>query len=122
MSKDVTDMKKWFNDLGLDVDGQIDDNELKKYASIKIYLRHNYLLFWYFVKYLLIAYFNIAINLHRLMPPQRRDLWRTIIMKHVLPTEKVNLIKKSLLLHKLEKRQKPLMVKKKLFIKTIFYN
>lgn len=52
-------------------------------------------------------------NFHRLIPPQRRDMWRTI-MKHVLPKEKVDLVKKSLLLHKLEKRQKPLLVKKKI--------
>jgi len=47
---------------------------------------------------------------HRLMPPQRRDMWRHII-KHVRPKEEVDLIKKSLLLHKLQKRQKPLMVR-----------
>lgn len=44
------------------------------------------------------------------MPPQRRDMWRHII-KHVRPKEEVDLIKKSLLLHKLQKRQKPLMVR-----------
>lgn len=46
---------------------------------------------------------------HRLMPPQRRDLWRNI-MRHVLPEKEVDLIKKSILLHKLLKHQKPLMV------------
>lgn len=44
------------------------------------------------------------------MPPQRRDMWRHII-KHVRSKEEVDLIKKSLLLHKLQKRQKPLMVR-----------
>lgn len=43
------------------------------------------------------------------MPPQRRDMWRHII-KHVLPEEKVELIKKAILLHKLQKLQQPLMV------------
>jgi len=37
-------------------------------------------------------------------------MWRHII-KHVRSKEEVDLIKKSLLLHKLQKRQKPLMVR-----------
>ncbi|XP_025207495.1 interaptin-like [Melanaphis sacchari] len=75
MDKDLTNFKKWFQHLGLEVDGKIDDEVLKK-----------------------------------LMPPQRRDMWRHII-KHVRSKEEVDLIKKSLLLHKLQKRQKPLMSK-----------
>lgn len=43
------------------------------------------------------------------MPPQRLDMWRNII-RHVLPKEEVDLIKKAILLHKIEKLQKPLMV------------
>lgn len=43
------------------------------------------------------------------MPPQRRDMWRNI-MKHVKPKEQVDLIKKAILLHKLQKHQTPLMV------------
>lgn len=50
------------------------------------------------------------LNFRRLVPPQRRDMWRNII-KHVQPKENVDLIKKSILLHKLQKRQKPLKVK-----------
>ncbi|VVC44646.1 Hypothetical protein CINCED_3A024027 [Cinara cedri] len=75
MDKDLINLKKWFNNLGLEVDGSVEDEVLKK-----------------------------------LVPPQRRDMWRNII-KHVLPKEEVELIKKSILLHKLQKRQKPLMAK-----------
>ncbi|CAH1732833.1 unnamed protein product [Aphis gossypii] len=75
MDKDLTNFKKWFQHLGLEVDGKLDDEVLKK-----------------------------------LMPPQRRDMWRHII-KHVRSKEEVDLVKKSLLLHKLQKRQKPLMSK-----------
>lgn len=80
MDKDLTNFKKWFRQLGLEVDGKINDELLKK-----------------------------------LMPPQRRDMWRHII-KHVRPKEEVDLIKKSLLLHKLQKRQKPLMSKVESYI------
>ncbi|KAL5238224.1 hypothetical protein ACI65C_005634 [Semiaphis heraclei] len=75
MDKDLTNLKKWFRQLGLEDDGKINEEVLKK-----------------------------------LMPPQRRDMWRHII-KHVRPKEEVDLIKKSLLLHKLQKRQKPLLSK-----------
>lgn len=44
-----------------------------------------------------------------MIPPQRRDMWRTV-MKHVLPETQVELIKKTILLHKLQTRNKPLMV------------
>ncbi|XP_050527573.1 repetitive organellar protein-like [Daktulosphaira vitifoliae] len=48
--------------------------------------------------------------LKKLIPPQRRDMWRNII-ERVLPQEEVILIKKSILLHKLQKRQSPLIAK-----------
>ncbi|XP_060857350.1 dynein heavy chain-like protein 2 [Metopolophium dirhodum] len=80
MDKDLQNFKKWFRQLGLEMDGKINDEVLKK-----------------------------------LMPPQRRDMWRHII-KHVRPKEEVDLIKKSLLLHKLQKRQKPLMSKVESYI------
>ncbi|XP_022163307.1 uncharacterized protein LOC111028850 [Myzus persicae] len=75
MDKDLTNLKKWFRLLELEVDDKINEEVLKK-----------------------------------LMPPQRRDMWRHII-KHVRPKEEVDLINKSLLLHKLQKRQKPLLSK-----------
>lgn len=43
------------------------------------------------------------------MPPQRLDMWRNII-RYVMPSEEVDLIKKSILLHKIQKLQKPLVV------------
>lgn len=32
MDKDVVNLKKWFNNLGLNIDGSVDDEVLKKYA------------------------------------------------------------------------------------------
>lgn len=40
--------------------------------------------------------------IHRLSPPEMRDIWRNI-MNHVLPVEKIRYIKKVLLLQELKK-------------------
>ncbi|XP_050438570.1 uncharacterized protein LOC126844425 [Adelges cooleyi] len=75
MEKDLLNFKKWLKKLGMDYEGKINDDILKK-----------------------------------MIPPQRRDMWRNIT-ERVLPQEEVCLIKKSILLHKLQKRHTPLMAK-----------
>lgn len=35
MDRDMMSMKKWLTNLGLEVDGKISDEELKKYVPLK---------------------------------------------------------------------------------------
>lgn len=41
MNRDVNDLKKWFKNLGLEIDGEIKDDDLKKY--VYVYSFQNYL-------------------------------------------------------------------------------
>lgn len=40
MNRDVNDLKKWFKNLGLEIDGEIKDDDLKKY--VYVYSFQNY--------------------------------------------------------------------------------
>lgn len=48
--KDLNDLKKWFKNLGLEIDGKIKDDDIKKYVIISIYLKT--ILQYYFIIYL----------------------------------------------------------------------
>lgn len=56
MDKDLINLKKWFNKLGLEIDGIVDDEILKKYAHYIIIIY--YILIYNYLHYHLFSLFG----------------------------------------------------------------